>query len=309
MCPRRPPRIAALAVLAAAVLAIPAAAGSAAPERPPSGVAAAAAAPEARSHAVRRPRARPPLPASAALMKQLRVLPKQAKRLQGQVRGVSARLGALEGRMGQLETRLSQAISAGGVGPQGPPGPQGPAGPQGETGASGPQGPPGPKGNTGDTGPQGPAGPRGLTWRGSWSGSTSYAKDDAVQHDGSSYVAGSAIGAGIEPPNGAWQLLAAKGTSGGGTGGTGMTFSVVAESRDNGFATVGTRYAEGATCPAGAVLTGGGARVDNGAHGDIVGGVAIADGSGVPIGWQAYVMPRYSGNVTVTISLICAEAA
>lgn len=306
MCPRRPPRILLLAALAAAALAIPAT-GSAAPERPQAGEAAAAAAAGQRSHAVRRPGSRP-LPATAALMKQLRVLPKQAKRLLSQVRGFSARLGALEGRVGQLETRLSQAISAGGAGPQGPPGPQGPAGPQGETGASGPQGPAGPKGNTGAAGPQGPTGPRGLTWQGTWSSSASYAKDDAVQHDGSSYVAGAAIDAGIAPPNGAWQLLAAKGSSGGGTGGTGMTFSVVNQDVTNGFASDGIRYAAGADCPTGAILTGGGAIVTDGTKGDIVGGIAVAS-AGVPVGWQAYVLPKYTGSVTVTISLVCAEAA
>ncbi|MBY0396853.1 MAG: hypothetical protein K2X91_10355, partial [Thermoleophilia bacterium] len=166
-----------------------------------------------------------------------------------------------------------------------------------------------PKGNTGGTGPQGPAGPRGLTWQGTWSSSASYGKDDAVQYDGSSYVAGAAIDAGIAPPSGAWQLLAAKGASGGGTGGTGMTFSVVNQDVSNPSAQTGIRYAAGLNCPTGSILTGGGGIVTDGAKGDIVGGLAVADGGGVPIGWQAYVMPKYTGTVTVTVSLICAAAA
>lgn len=98
-------------------------------------------------------------------------------------------------------------------GPQGPEGPQGetgPQGPQGEKGDQGDQGPQGPEGEQGDIGPQGPEGPAGpqgdpgppgvdgqdgapgepgLVWQGEWSASTQYFEDDAVHHEGSSWIA------------------------------------------------------------------------------------------------------------------------
>ncbi|HWC17453.1 MAG TPA: hypothetical protein VG498_10580, partial [Terriglobales bacterium] len=85
----------------------------------------------------------------------------------------------------------------GAAGPQGPPGPAGatgPPGPQGASGATGPQGAAGPQGPMGLPGPQGQqgatgaTGPAGLTWRDAWSNSTSYAVNDAVSFNGSSYI-------------------------------------------------------------------------------------------------------------------------
>ena len=101
-----------------------------------------------------------------------------------------------------------------------PRGPAGAAGAPGAVGPSGPQGPTGPRGGLGDTGPAGPAGPRGLQWRGAYSGSTAYAKDDAVQYDGSSYVAANPVPSGQPLPgvNPDWTLLAQKGQGGGGPG-------------------------------------------------------------------------------------------
>lgn len=109
------------------------------------------------------------------------------------------------------------------AGPKGDPGPQGPPGPEGDQGPIGPQGPQGPKGDPGPQGiegPQGPAGPTGpqgepgIIWRGSWDSSTSYSADDAVFHDGSSYVA-VADSTGEEPGAGSsWDLLAQQGEQG-----------------------------------------------------------------------------------------------
>jgi hypothetical protein len=70
----------------------------------------------------------------------------------------------------------------------------------------------GDKGDQGDTGPAGPAG-SGMNWRGAWEVSTSYAIGDAVQHEGSSYIA-TAASTGLEPPAGDWSLFAAKGDQG-----------------------------------------------------------------------------------------------
>src|SRR6266516_2681987 len=56
-------------------------------------------------------------------------------------------------------------------------------GPIGPTGAEGPAGPAGPQG------PAGPAGSGSFHWRGEYSPFTSYATDDAVHYDGSSWIA------------------------------------------------------------------------------------------------------------------------
>jgi hypothetical protein len=120
----------------------------------------------------------------------------------------------------------------GDTGDTGPAGPQGPQGIQGDEGPQGLQGIQGVKGDTGDTGPQGiqgvqgdqgiqgipgPTGPQGiegLVWKGTWSGATAYAEDDAVYHSGSSYVCIDAH-TGQTPPNALyWNYLAQKGAQG-----------------------------------------------------------------------------------------------
>ncbi|WP_354042548.1 hypothetical protein [Devosia sp. UYZn731] len=78
----------------------------------------------------------------------------------------------------------------------------------------------GPKGDEGDPGPQGS---RGLTWRGNYNPVTTYAVDDGVQDNGSSWRA-LIPSTGNAPPtlptisNAWWQLVARKGTDGTGTG-------------------------------------------------------------------------------------------
>lgn len=80
-------------------------------------------------------------------------------------------------------------------------------GDQGPTGAQGPQGNQGP---TGDTGPQGP---EGLIWQGAWNSGTAYDIDDAVSHNGSSYIC-TAGHTNSEPPSANWNTLASKGDAG-----------------------------------------------------------------------------------------------
>ncbi len=104
----------------------------------------------------------------------------------------------------------------GATGATGATGAPGATGAQGEAGATGPAGPQGVQGTTGPAGVQGPVG---LTWRGAWSGSTTYVARDAVQYLGSSYVAvSSVVAAGSTPGQTAdWSLLAAKGADTSGT--------------------------------------------------------------------------------------------
>lgn len=107
--------------------------------------------------------------------------------------------------------------TTGAQGPIGATGAQGPAGAtgaQGPAGAAGPQGVPGPQGASGATGATGPAGPEGLRWRDVWNSAISYATDDAVSHNGSSYIslidANQNVAPGTNPA--AWSLLAQSAT-------------------------------------------------------------------------------------------------
>lgn len=131
-------------------------------------------------------------------------------------------------------------VNVGPVGPQGPQGEQGPKGDKGDQGVIGPQGPQGdrgpqgvqgiqgvkgdigpigvtgPIGPQGNTGPVGPIGPAGLTWRGNWVVQTSYAVDDAVYFEGSSWFATEAS-TGVQPTTDTdthWQPLAVRGATG-----------------------------------------------------------------------------------------------
>ncbi len=126
---------------------------------------------------------------------------------------------------------------SGAQGPQGPIGPQGPQGPQGLTGPTGPAGPQGPQGEDGAQGPAGATGPAGeqglpgtpgtgVTWRGAYDAGTTYSADDAVEYQGSAYIA-NAETTGSAPPGASWDLWLAKGEAGdpGEPGATGATGS------------------------------------------------------------------------------------
>ena len=133
------------------------------------------------------------------------------------------------------------ATGAGVAGPTGSTGPTGPTGAPGATGAgvtgatgpAGGTGAPGPTGPTGPSGPLGPTGPASLVYRSTWSSLTTYAINDVVTHNGTSYVCTTG-NTNQTPPNPTyWGVLSAggvgatgpAGTSGspGGAGATGPT--------------------------------------------------------------------------------------
>jgi len=295
-CPRRSPAIA----LAAAALFVAAPQLQASgPAKPAAPAAAAAAAGE---HAVVKKSAK----LTPALTKKLKVLPKQAKRLESTVKSLAAQMSALTGRVESLESRFAKAVAAGGVGPQGPAGADGVAGP---VGPSGPQGPVGPRGAQGDPGPQGPTGTRGLNWRNVWTPSANYAKDDAVYHNGSSFVALTNVGtSGAVPGVSAdWGLVAQKGASGAGAGTiTGFELEV---HEPNVSTTANQNVSVGHTCSDGGIATGGTATLVNGADGEVVGGQIGADPTGVPRSWNVIIHPNFTKTTPVKLFVVCAQVA
>ena len=143
----------------------------------------------------------------------------------------------LTGNGPELEIALAGAVGPQGPqgiqGPTGPQGAQGPVGPKGDTGATGPQGPTGatgpagpqgpmgmvgPQGSQGDTGPAGPAGTNGIgfNFRNAFNNGASYAINDVVTYNGSSYVAIAATNPGDPTPdvNPNWSLMAQQGAAG-----------------------------------------------------------------------------------------------
>lgn len=242
---------------------------------------------------------------SPKLAKQLKVLPKQAKQLQTQMRAFAVQMSALVSRVDSLEARFAKAVGAGGVGPEGP---AGAPGAPGAVGPSGPQGPAGPKGNTGDTGPQGAAGPRGLSWQGAWSGLTTYAKDDAVQYNGSSYVASGIAAAGLVPGVApVWQLLAQKGA---GSGGAGSITGFQVELFDSTVAaTANQDVTVGKTCSSGGIATGGTSSLVNSTDGVVLGGQVGADVDGVPRTWYVVFHSNFTKNVPLKIWVVCATTS
>ena len=295
-CSRRSPAIALAA--AALIVAVPQlnAAGPAKPAAPDAAPAAASL------HAVVKKRA----VMSPALTKQLKVLPKQAKRLEATVKGLANQMASLTGRVTSLESRFEKAVAAGGVGPQGPAGADGASG---AVGPAGPQGPQGLRGAQGDPGPAGPTGSRGLNWKGAWNASNNYAKDDAVYHNGSSYVALIAIGtSGAVPgvsPN--WDIVAQKGASGAGTGTiTGFKLELF---EPNINTTADQNVAVGYTCSNGGIATGGTGTLVNGSDGEVVGGQVGADGTGTPRSWYLIIHPNFTKVVPVKLWVVCAQVA
>ncbi len=128
---------------------------------------------------------------------------------------------------------VAEKGDTGAAGSTGATGDRGNTGATGITGTTGPSGgPTGPTGDTGPTGPSGgPSGPTGPTgipgvnWLGAWVYTTTYQINDAVSHNGASYIA-TAINVNTQPPNPAcWDVLTAKGDTGA-TGPTGPTGNV-----------------------------------------------------------------------------------
>jgi Collagen triple helix repeat (20 copies)/Phage Tail Collar Domain len=118
--------------------------------------------------------------------------------------------GSLKGPKGDKGDKGDQGL-------QGIQGQQGVQGIQGERGLQGEQGIQGIQGETGaDSTVPGPPGPRSINWRGAWSSVVTYAVDDAVRYDGSSYrrlIAGTtATNPASDTTN--WEYLAQKGATG-----------------------------------------------------------------------------------------------
>jgi len=147
----------------------------------------------------------------------------------------------------QNPTAWSVMAQQGATGAQGPQGPIGLSGATGSTGAQGPQGATGlqgPIGLTGSTGPQGlvgftgATGPQGiqgvegtngvgLNFRNIFNSTTTYAVNDVVSYNGSSYVATTANGPSTQTPDqntSAWSIMAQQGLPGlpGATGAQGL---------------------------------------------------------------------------------------
>lgn len=128
----------------------------------------------------------------------------------------------LTGHAAELDVTLTSTGAAGPAGPQGLQGATGAVGPQGPQGIEGPAGPAGAQGLQGLAGPQGPQGPpgpsggavTGLNYRGTYSSTATYAVNDFVSYDGSSYISVTAGNQGNVPGASslAWALLAQGGT-------------------------------------------------------------------------------------------------
>lgn len=105
---------------------------------------------------------------------------------------------------------------------------------KGDTGATGATGSAGATGETGAAG-------TGIVWEGAWDIGTAYAVNDAVYHEGSSYVCIAAT-TGNEPPNLTyWELFAQKGDTGP-AGETGATGDTGAQGAQGGQGEVGINY-------------------------------------------------------------------
>ena len=117
-------------------------------------------------------------------------------------------------------TSWTAVTAAGGQGAQGPAGPTGPTGATGATGSVGATGATGPQGPAGVAGATGAAGTNGsgFAFRNAFVASASYAIDDVVTFNGSSYVAILAsAGPGNPTPNlnpSAWSVMAQVGAAG-----------------------------------------------------------------------------------------------
>lgn len=111
-------------------------------------------------------------------------------------------------------------MTYGAIGPQGPAGPAGPTGSQGLAGATGATGPQGPRGLTGAPGAPGPAGANGVgfTFLNAFDPYATYALNNVVTYNGSSYIAIVPNGPNPSGPtpdkNPSWSLMAAVGAAG-----------------------------------------------------------------------------------------------
>lgn len=124
---------------------------------------------------------------------------------------------------------------------------------KGDAGVAGAQGPKGDPGTPGPQGAQGPQGAKGLNWAGPWNALATYAIDDVVESQGSSYVAVEAVPPGMPPTTGYWTLLASAGAAGpeGPAGVAGERGAPGADGREGPQGPPGPEGATGAIGPAG----------------------------------------------------------
>jgi uncharacterized protein (TIGR03437 family) len=148
------------------------------------------------------------------------------------------------------EVTLEPGVLPGVTGPPGPAGPAGPTGPAGGTGRAGPAGATGPAGPVGPVGSGGVPGRPGLMWRGTWNRRVTYAQNDAVQFNGTSYINLKVSNLNHEPDISPtyWDTLAEMGTTGA-AGPAGPSGPAGARGPAGAAGAVG---AAGATGPAGA---------------------------------------------------------
>jgi hypothetical protein len=104
-------------------------------------------------------------------------------------------------------------------------------------------------------GSPGSVGPAGVNWLGVWDDTTAYVEDDAVDHDGTAYIALTG-NTNDEPPSANWSVMAAKGDTGpagatGPTGPIGATGPQGAVGATGATGSAGGVGATGATGPAG----------------------------------------------------------
>ena len=99
-------------------------------------------------------------------------------------------------------------------GPQGAQGPEGIPGVDGQDGERGLDGAMGERGATGIQGPKGDPGKPGLVWKGAYATGNQYAPGDAVELDGSSWIAQHPTNSRPQAGNVDWHVLALKGAGG-----------------------------------------------------------------------------------------------
>ena len=196
----------------------------------------------------------------------------------------------------------SVMAQVGATGPQGLTGATGSAGPQGLTGVTGPAGPQGPIGLPGATGPQGPTGPtgpQGLAWQGAWSNTSTYARNDGVQFNGTSYISLQSSNINQQPDLSPafWSVMAQAGATGP-QGLTGATGPAGPQGLTGGTGPAGPQGQTGVTGPVGPQgLTG--ATGPGGPQGPMgLTGATGPQGPAGPTGLGPVFLARTSGNLS-----------
>jgi hypothetical protein len=181
-------------------------------------------------------------------------------------------------------------------GSAGPEGVKGDPGAKGAKGIAGPEGRRGPKGEPGLPGPQGPNG-EAIRWRGRWSPKASYQPLDAVEFEGSSYIATTAMEI-TKPPGKGWDLMAQKGRD---IAGQQVIFGgMVGQAGGGGGVAVS---ASNSLYSSGTVVISGGANVTVGVNAGTITISAAAGGAGTAISGLANSETTYTSG-TVNLSVV-----